>query len=208
MGLVEDEFHAAPEFFEDGGGLDEDGLFVLEEPWDVFLRDREGDAGDLGHRLCLHSGPLEDELIVLLGDLAHGDAEVAAPHRLVRDEFEIPDQRLELQRFGKDCHRPDLHAEGEDLVAHLRRGDEEAGVVFVGLGYDFVGSGYCGGENCVVLFLLPDVYEDGVAGLHPVQEIFVPLGYSPDVLLFEDLVVVPVGGGDPVGHRWNLIVYI
>jgi len=26
------------------------------------------------------------------------------------------------------------------------------------------------------------------------------------VLLFEDLVVVPVGGGDPVGHRWNLIV--
>jgi hypothetical protein len=25
------------------------------------------------------------------------------------------------------------------------------------------------------------------------------------VLLIEDLLVVPVGGGDPVGHRWNCV---
>ena len=200
MGLVEDEFHAVPEFLEDGGGFDEDSFTVLEEPWGVLLRDREGDAGDLGHRLRLHAGPLEDEPVILLGDLAHGYAEVAAPHRFVRDEFEIPDQRLKLQRLGKDLDWPDLHAEGEDLVAHMRRGDEEAGVVFVGLGDDFVGSGYRGGEYCVVLFLLPDIYKDSVAGLHPVHEVFVPLWYSPYVLFFEDLPVVPVGGGDPVGH--------
>ena len=53
-----------------------------------------------------------------------------------------PDQRLELHGFREDCDRPDLHTEGEDLVAHLRRGDEETGVVYVGLGDDFVGSCY------------------------------------------------------------------
>ncbi len=207
MGLVEDEFHTWLEFFEDGGGLDEDGLFVPEEPGHEVFRDREGDAGDLGHRLRLHSGPLEDEPVVVLRDLAHGDAEVTAPHRLVRDESEIPDQRLELKGFGKDLDWPDLHAVGEDLVAHLRRGDEEAGVVFVGIGDDFIGAGYRGGEDGVVLFLLPDIYKDGVAGLHPLHEGFVPPGNSPDVLRIEDPGVVPVGGGDPVGHRWHLIVY-
>ena len=160
----------------------------------------EGDAGDPGHRSGLRSGPLEDEPVVLLGDLTHGYAEVTAPHRLARDEFEIPDQRLELKGFGKDLDWPDLHAEGEDLVAHLRRGDEEAGVVLVGLGDDFVGSGYCGGEECIVLFLLPDIYKDSVAGLHSVHEGSVPLWNSPDVLRIEDPGVVPVGGGDPVGH--------
>jgi HEAT repeat protein len=64
------------------------------------------------------SGPLEDEPVVLLRDLAHSYAEVAAPHRLVRDECEIGDQRLELKGFEEGRDRPDLHAEGEDLVAH------------------------------------------------------------------------------------------
>ena len=200
VGLVEDEFHAAPEFFEDGGGLDEDGFAVFEEALHVVFGHGEGDAGDLAHFLRPLPGPFEDELIILLRDLAHGYAEVAGPHRFVRDEFEIGDQRLELKGFGEDCHRPDLHAEGEDLVAHLRRGDEEAGVVFVGLGDDLVGAGYRGGEDRVVLFLLPDIYKDGVAGLHPLHEVFVPLGYSPDVLRIEDLLVVAVRGGDPVGH--------
>ena len=81
-------------------------------------------------------------MVVLRRDLAHGYPEVAAPHLFVLDECEVWDQRLELQRLGKDCHRPDLHAEGEDLVAHLRRGGKKAGVVLVGLGDDFVGSRY------------------------------------------------------------------
>jgi len=91
---------------------------------------------------CLHSGPPEDEVVVLCRDLAHGLPEVAAPHRFVRDECKILDQGLELKGFGEDCDRFDLHAEGEDLVAHLRRGGKEAGVVLVGFGDDFVGSGY------------------------------------------------------------------
>ncbi|KAF5030026.1 hypothetical protein DSECCO2_642420 [anaerobic digester metagenome] len=73
-------------------------------------------------------------------------------------------------------------------------------MVYVGLGDDLVGAGYRGGEDRVVLFLLPDVDEDGVAGLHPLHEGFVSFGYSPDVRLFEDLPIIPVGGGDPVGH--------
>ena len=54
-------------------------------------------------------------MVILLRDLAHGYAEVTAPHRFVRDEFEIPDQRLEFEGFGEDRDRPDLHPEGEDL---------------------------------------------------------------------------------------------
>jgi hypothetical protein len=138
----------------------------------------------------LHAGPPEDEPVVLRRDLAHGLPEMAGPHRFVRDECEIRDQGFELQRFGKDLDWPGLHAVGEDLVAHLWRGDEEAGVVYVGFGDDFVGAGYRGGE-------------DGVAGLHPVHEGFVALGDSPDVFCIEDLLVVAVGGGEPVGHRWN-----
>ena len=64
----------------------------------------------------------------------------------------------------------------------------------------FFGSGYRGGEDGVVLLLLPNIYKDSVAGLHPVHEGFVPLGYSPDVLRIENLLVVAVRGGDPVGH--------
>jgi len=197
-GLVEDEFHAAPEFFEDGGGFDEDGFAVPEEPGHEVFRDGEGDAGDIRHQL--HPCPSEDEPVVLLEDLTHGLAEVAAPHRLVRDEFEIPDQRLEPKRFGKDLDWSDLHAAGENFVAHMRRGDEEGGVVLVGFGDDFVGAGYGGGEDGVALFLLPDVNKYGVAGLHPLHEGFVPAWYSPDMLLIEDLLVGAVGGGDPVGH--------
>jgi len=52
-GLVEDEFHAAPEFFEDGGGFDEDGFSFGEEPGHEGFGDREGDAGDVGHDLVL-----------------------------------------------------------------------------------------------------------------------------------------------------------
>ena len=81
-------------------------------------------------------------MVVLLGDLAHGLPEMAGPHLFVRDECEVGDQGLELKGFGEDRNRFDLHAEGEDLVAHLRRGGKEAGVVFVGFGDDFVGSGY------------------------------------------------------------------
>ena len=147
-----------------------------------------------------YAGQLEDGTVVLLGDLAHGLAEVAAPHRLVRYEREILDQRLELKRLSKDRHRPDLHAVGEDPVAHMRRGDEEVGVVLVGLGDDFVGAGYGGGEDGVALQLPPDVHEDGVAGLHPLHEGSVSTGHSPDLLLIEDLLVDAVGGGDPVGH--------
>jgi len=73
-------------------------------------------------------------------------------------------------------------------------------VVFVGLGDNLVGPGYRRGKDRVALFLLPDIHEYRIAGLHPLHEVFVPLGYSPDVLLFEDFPVVPVGGGDPVGH--------
>ena len=91
---------------------------------------------------CLLSGPPEDEVVVLCRDLAHGLPEMAAPHLLVRDECKIRDQGLELKGFGEDCDRFDLHAEGEDLVAHMLRGGKDAGVVFVGFGDDFVGSGY------------------------------------------------------------------
>ncbi len=154
----------------------------------------------------LHPRPPEDEPVVFLGDLAHGLAEVAGPHRLVRYEREILDQGFELERPGKDRHRPDLHPVGEDLVAHMRRGDEEAGVILVGLGGDFIGAGDCGGEDSFALFFLPDIDEDGVAGLHPVHEGPVPAGDSPDMLLIEDLRVLAVRGGDPVGHRWGLIV--
>ena len=103
--LVEDDFHAGFEFLEDGGRLDEDGFSFCKEALHVMFGHGERDAGDLGHRSGLLSGPLEDELVVLLRDLPHGVAEVAAPHRLVRDECEIPDQRLELKGFRKDADR-------------------------------------------------------------------------------------------------------
>ncbi|KAF5030424.1 hypothetical protein DSECCO2_638230 [anaerobic digester metagenome] len=151
----------------------------------------------------LHPRPPEDEPVVLVGDLASGPAEVAGPHRLVRDEVEIPDQRLELKGFDKDRHRSDLHPAGKDFVAHMRRGDEEAGVVLVGLGDDFVGAGDRRGEDGVALFFLPDVHEDGVAGLHPVHEGPAPAGDSPDLVLNEGFSVPAVRGGDPVGHRWD-----
>ena len=126
-------------------------------------------------------GPLEDEVVVLRRDLAHGYPEVAAPHLFVLDECEVWDQRLELQRLGKDCHRPDLHAEGEDLVAHLRRGGK-GGSGPRRLGDDFMAPVIA--EGRMVSSSSPaGQYEDGIAGLHPVDEVFVPPGYSPDVLL-------------------------
>ncbi|KAF5030426.1 hypothetical protein DSECCO2_638250 [anaerobic digester metagenome] len=73
-------------------------------------------------------------------------------------------------------------------------------MVLVGLGDDLVGAGDRGGEDGVALFFLPDVDEYGIAGLHPVHEGSVSLGDSPDVHRIEDLCVLAVRGGDPVGH--------
>ncbi len=74
---------------------------------------------------CLLSGLPEDEVVVLRRDLAHGLPEMAGPHCFVRDECEVGDQGLELKGFGEDRNRFDLHAEGEDLAAHMLRGDED-----------------------------------------------------------------------------------
>jgi len=51
--LVEDQRHAPPEFLEGRGRFDEDGFPLVEEAPHVAFRDRESDAGDLGHTLVL-----------------------------------------------------------------------------------------------------------------------------------------------------------
>lgn len=51
------------------------------------------------------------------------------------------------------------------------------------------------------LLLLGDIYDELIAGLHPLNDRCVPLRDAPDILLPDDLPVVAVRGGKPVCHK-------
>ncbi len=161
-----------------------------------------------GEGVVMFSSPLaEDQLVVLFRDLPHRHPDMARPHRLVRNKRELRDERLELNWLLEYLDRLQLHPIGEDLIPHPLRRHKERRCILISFRYDLERTGDGRGEDriaftfCRLFLLLGDINEDGVAGLHPFDDRFVPLRDTPDILLPDDLPVVAVGGCEPVFHK-------
>ena len=155
-----------------------------------------------GEGVVMFSSPLaEDQLVVLFRDLPHRHPDMARPHLLIRNKRESRDERLERNWLLENLDRLQLHPIRKNLIPHPLRRHKEGRCILISFRYDFKHTGNGRGEDRLAILLLGNIDDDLIAGLHPLDDRFVPLRNPPDVLLPDDLPVRTIGGGKPVCHE-------